>query len=123
MSPITGATFPGLHGNLSDTLGAQARALALQRGEGAFQGRVGTPSTGWNNNRATEVRVTHVASRGGETRAGDPRSRCEGPDLNVWDQEDGVLETEPGRPRDGIKFGRCVRSTAAISRGECVVRL
>ena len=56
--------------------------------------------------RATEVRVTYVASRGGQTRAGDPRSRCEGPDLSVWDQEDGVLETEPGRPRDEIKFGR-----------------
>ena len=59
--------------------------------------------------------------RGRETRAGDPWSRYEGPDLRVWDQEDGVVETEPGRPRDGMRFGRIVRNMAAISRGECVV--
>ena len=88
---------------------------------GCFPGKVGTPSTGWSNSGATEVRVTQAASRGGDTRAGDPRSSGEGPDLSFWDQEDGVLETEPGRPRDGIRFGRCVRNMAAISRGECVV--
>ena len=57
-----GATHPGLHRNLSDKLGTQAGALALWGGEDAFQGRVGTSSIGWSNNRATEVRVTHVAS-------------------------------------------------------------
>ena len=39
MSPIMGATFPGRHRNLSDTPGAQAGALALRGGEGAFQGK------------------------------------------------------------------------------------